>query len=628
MTAWPSGVEVVANTVTIVVALSGLAIAVLQQWPPFRRLVLKAPIRRAVSLSRHRLRHLDADPHHASVTRDDLQRLAGARRGRRARRRLVAAIADPMLDAALESRDLLPADVLSEVIPRLHDDGWTTGAAPLSRILRRAGSSRASSLLARILYPADTETVQRVARQAAVALDRLTACTPLSMERQGSLLSDSDRQPFAGLVTALTGAPVLVDAAASRARTADKLLLWHSFAFRAPGQTRVDAPARYEAVHSGAGCRAWDPSARPPGDFDARVLDLRSATLAEAAERSYLAMVLETTETCYAATEGSGPAGQAGCKSVPVSCDGADPLSRISRQPQAHAAPLLSCRPDGSRTVLLTSYASLISSDGYLMLAQRTGRVRHGRDVLSATAGGVIEPRGPGGEGDIDACGMPDPMATVLRESREEVGFAPEPDMIRPMGVFLANIRDVDDGHQPTGQLVAVALFIGRTSETAHELRHLAATRADLARGQFEQAGLTAWSMASPDFLARTARRNARHLDQHAMLSALYASVVLFGPEPTRAAFTTAFRDAPWWALSPHADGRPRLVRDPRHLVEDGGSRLASVGPAAWGRAWQGLGDPDVRTDHGRPAPKLRGRVQGRRRAGRGPGSGRTGPRR
>lgn len=542
--------EATANALTLLVAVGTALLALIRRFDRTQRRVLGRPLRRA--------------------RKKVLRSLPGGDGARNASLgALLQRLEKVQIDALLEEERLAPGALIAKALAgdRSADavdgrPGWVVRSRAIRDYLDEARSLKGSSLLSRILYPEETRDLRRALGETKEHVERFDRCEPVGERAEGSTALSFGS--FAAFVAGLSGAVVLVDAAASRSRHAESVLLWHSRRYRSHEHPADDGRGDYATEHGAGGCSAWETADRPPGDFDQRVIDLRSATLAEATTEGYLAMVLETAETCYATTE---LGATIGCKHVEPTWarDPAAPVvRRLGRAPSGVAL------GDGQgRVVLLTSYVAVISADGQLLLARRTGQVRHGQGTLSATAGGVLEPGAAGAGGDTDDCGMPDPLTCVLRETREEIGLELRPEACRPVSVFLANIRGRTAETRNDGQLVGVVLYLATIEGTADEARQAAASGADPARGAFEQDGLACVPLTSPGDVAAWAHDHASQLDQHGLLSCLYASTARFGHAETRTAFSRAFEEAPWWALSPYADGADRLVRDPRHLIED-----------------------------------------------------------
>lgn len=567
-----------ADGLTILLVLLGACVALVRRLPAFRRYQLRTPIRRA-------LRRLDRPERQALV------RWSGG-----SRRRLVGALGNRVL-AVAEGTGETPATALAALLADLHSAGstseahdgrgppWTATAAPFTSLLAAARLPDATSLISRIIYPEEAREVASVISRLYRHVSRVSSCVPVHPDRQQAVAWGATG--FSSFVTSLTGAPILVDASSTKSGCADQVLLWHEQRFLGAWREGQELhfgtrpSIRYRDLHgSTAGCAAREPADRPPGDFDQRVLRLRSASLCESITAGVTTMVLETAETCYAVTELGGEC--IGCKHVVPSrvADQHAPVVTISDD----QVTTLAGEESLTRTVLLTSYVSLITADGQLALARRTGHVSHGANVLSATAGGVIEPQDPPMPRDIDDYGIPDPLSAVLREAQEEIGYVPERQSWRPVAVFQANIRGRSDEHRDDGQLVAVVLYLAHTELSMEELQRSAATFADPARGKFEQRGVIGCPLRGARKTANWAARYAVELDQYAMLSVVYACAFVHGVEETQRRFARAFPRVPWWNRSPYADGAARLVRDPRHLVP--AAKLEESGPAAWTRSW------------------------------------------
>lgn len=444
--------------------------------------------------------------------------------------------------------DVRPAADAEPIMSGLADDGRTalTVRPRLHTLLAEVGDPAKAALTARLLFSEDARSLADKARRARTSL------TPFA-----SLQKVAVRSAFADLVTDLSGAPILADASDARGGVAHEAVVWHRRQYRG-GTTE----GTYDEVHD-RGCSAWGGSRRP-GDYDSRTLDLDSVALVEDRGRGRLAFLLGTAETCYGATEqGQQPWG---CKHLPPLGSDQDPGTRWVDGERA-----------GTRHCLLTSYISLVTADGALVLAKRSGTVRTGLDVLSATGGGVCEPGGP--ERGIDALpsGWPDPVGTGLRELREEIGLELERHQVRPVAVFLANSigqsHPVEQSHSVEqggvaweGQLVASLLSVARTPLSLRELEQLSLHAADLADGAFEVAGLVAVDLSTVDEVAAWSREHATELDQHGFLSLLYAARLKWGAEATTKAFSTAFSDRRWWQL-PRPGAPSRVWADPARLI-------------------------------------------------------------
>jgi hypothetical protein len=626
---WSGLPERIAAIVTIVVPIVTLAIAGLRSSRRFRRYILTAAFRRP--LRRAQLPVL-------LPRRDRWPRWSRYRR----RRELIAALAgsfvggDGPLLRALDGEDVLPVDILSELLAsgpyhcraEVDRGGF---ARDLERVTRAAATTRAQGLLARILYPDDVRTLRELAASLADHLSRfacaLTVPTSRPLGLAGSAGASDDHAgaatSFAEFVTALSGAVVLGDSVDTRSRYVDDVLLWHRRSHRAtsrPTAAAVGGRDGYADEHDAAGsCSIQLPKEldRKVGDFDRRVLTFRKLEIVSSPEKGRVSFVLDTSETCYLATEQGEALGEVadavGCKHL-LPLPGADPGFALrlpggrSGAPGASRYVVERMTPDEGPVMLITSYVSLLTNDGSVVLARRTSHVRHGQGVISATAGGVIEPDGEGRIGDVDERGMPSPLVGVLRETQEELGLSLSPGAPKPVAVFLANARNlgqVGSSESPRagrGQLVVTVLYLCRVTHDLAGLREVLLS-ADPSLGGFEvddlvELGATSaagWSLSKR--LAREARERASWLDQHGLLSCLYAAAVVDGPKTAQEEFRRAFAERPWWAIGGGRDGSmvPRVVRDPRRLVassapSSAASRLEeAVTTGCWRQEWEAL---------------------------------------
>jgi 8-oxo-dGTP pyrophosphatase MutT (NUDIX family) len=552
------------GAVTVAAALFTIVVALLRTVRSYRAHTLLSAVHR---VARHRRTfHWDVE---------EADRLAAVR--------FALHVANELL-VQLDVTQLTPADAVAEALaswqPKDRKDvvPWRSDAT--GALLQRASLPRATSLTSRILYPEETPIFRRLLREAGDLLSAVGRCKPIptSSFRSGE---SPGKEEFPEFAQWLTGAAILVDATVTRARFAETVHVWHSRAYRG---VRDEASDRYDTAHrSGHGCHAWQRQlairsaatrprpARMVGDFDKRVLHLRGATLCEDVREGYLAFVLETSETCYAATEDPGrgfwtapgainSSRHVGCKNVLVSerRRKGDPVFRRSSDGSVRRR----C-PDSGRVGLVNAYVAIVSCDTppSLALVRRTGRVAHGQNVISASAGGLIDPGAPGPNGDVNTAGQPDPLATIIRECREELGVSLSRERCRPIVVFLANIREQAEELEGEGQLgIAVILYIAITNHTYADLSKTARL-ADPARGAFKQQGLVACPLSSVEDVAQWTRTHAAELDQHGMLSCVYASAAIFGPAESREAFAKVYVSQPWWVISPYKSNQDRLVR-------------------------------------------------------------------
>lgn len=144
----------------------------------------------------------------------------------------------------------------------------------------------------------------------------------------------------------------------------------------------------------------------------------------------------------------------------------------------------------------------------------------------------------------------------------------------------------VGDAHVAINGAQIAELPTGEALDSG-EVEKAAKTQADQARGRFERSGLRWCPAESPGGMAGWMRENAARLSIHALMACTYSSLVIFGRTATEAALSSAFADRPWWAISPYSPPVPRLVRDPRCLMEPG--CIDEAGPPAWAAAWESL---------------------------------------
>jgi 8-oxo-dGTP pyrophosphatase MutT (NUDIX family) len=593
-------------TVIFIGAVISLAGTGLRRSQRFRRWSLVAPLRVATRTSlraRRRQNGRDEKQAREGNIRVLQEEFGSVREFRKTVKSLIAQ----------HDNDPVAGFLLADLIagaPMRGEHEWPRLAPVLLRIFTLAAKQRSSRMIARLLYPEDVKAYSALFGGIAEAVRQLAMSAPVAFDMYrpavGAQVRAGRDAGFASFVTAFTGAVVLADAADSRSRCAEQVLIWHSRRFHdgeSPDGTRQDTEPqnlRYDDRHvDGVGCSKWPDKDRRLGDFDQRVLHLRSVALAEATAEDGLSIVLETSETCYGITE-AGESG-AGCKNVPAYMGDTlpgDPLYfRSEREPvpgsgQGYDYRIARQDPDAGRVTLLTSQLGLVTADDQLVLQDRTSGVRHDASVIGASAGGVISLGGVTPSGDLDEAGWPDPAAAIAREALEETGVEVSPASCRPLCVYLLNARDRAKSRSApqTGQLGAAILYMARTSLTSHEVAEAAKTGSDLARGTYERSGLTMCPAGDAQQMAHWAKEKAELLSMHAVIACTYASLVLFGREETEDALSEAFAEAPWWAIGAHEPSpAPRLIRDPRALMR--GSCIDAVGPptSKWPSAWDGL---------------------------------------
>jgi 8-oxo-dGTP pyrophosphatase MutT (NUDIX family) len=397
----------------------------------------------------------------------------------------------------------------------------------IAQALETMASLSNASLTARLLYPDDVTAV--VARSKG-ALDSLSPF-------EGLQLVPLDRT-FADFATETSGAPILVDASRSRSGVAVDVRVLHSRSYRGAG-----CVGTYEDHHSFGPCAAGD-EVVDPTDYDGRALDLHRVELARHPARGELVFLLATGETCYAATEHRDKAWA--CKRLRRLEPGSSPGVEWTNG-----------RRGGSRLSLLTSYVAVLTADGSLVLCARSRNPRNALGALSATGGGVCEPGSPVSPVDANAFGWPDPIATGVRELREEVGLVVDRNSVRPVAVFLANSMGEREGGL-YGQVVPTVLSVAHSSLSFEQIRDNASHSSDLAHGSYEVAGLEEVPMRDLSEVATWARDQSDRLDQHGLLSIIYAARLRWGPDEVASKFQSEFASRPWWRSSSAAGGDRR----------------------------------------------------------------------
>lgn len=624
-------ISIAANSLTAVLAIVTICAAILRPVAPIRaamlRTMLRRPARSPTAWRVEGIHNLLGTPATTPSRRNDLLRLV-SRPNLRARRRLIRDLSLPVR-RVLDGEQLLPADCLAAFLAsRPGARPWPDQAIALRSLMRAASTTRAAGLLARLLYPDDVAMIRRLCSDLAAHLGRFAEASPVPVARLASAVGDDT---FALFATRLSGAVILVDAVETRSRLADGTLVWHERAYRGAQMSVADEHSTrdgYRTAHArGSACELGTTVPdRRVGDFDRRVLNLESVTIVESTSAGRVVFALETTETCYLATE-QGDALLAadaprreriGCKHLLPGRTEPELDSIVTADP---AAPGLYGvrvgRRGAGRVCLLTSYTFVLTSDDHLVLARRSKKVRHGQDVISATAGGVIEPDDDGPLGDVDDVGMPSPLRGVLREAAEEIGMTTDEFSVKPICVFLANVRNTSGTRVGRGQVLAAVLHVARLDRPWSDVAGDVA-KADPSLGRFELEDLVAIPIGvhatsgcrtsqtgTSRTLARYARDHASDLDQHGLLSMLYAAAYLDGPDSARAAFTEAFADRPWWDI-PAGDIRPRVVRSPATLL--GMTTFDTAPEADWAAAWAGLDDSLIAASPRSKSANRRGR--------------------
>jgi len=510
----------------------------------------------------------------------------------RVHRNVVRATIAGHLHRRFEGEDLYPADIVAEINSEM--DEWPLELGQKVELLAECFDAIARSRgFLDVLVTADMKEIKARSRECERFVSLFRERRPVDR----SLLADADQglgQEFANWITSISGAVVISNALSSRHCVLDEVLIWHSRRFRQQikdGDDESDRTVpRYEDSHAAGKVCLSESVARDErrrlGDFDQRVLVFKSASVTNAGHTGRTGFVLETMETCYAASElgNSSYASElweldrrskllVGSKNLGEGINASSfRLSNQLAMDGGSAAPhwLKSDVLYGS-VILLTAYVTPITSDGVILLGQRGDRVKQGAKLISAAAGGIVEPGGTGVGGDVDRItGMPDPAVTVRREFREELGVELEPELLQPAGLFLCNQRNPvgsADGRR-RGQIVMSVVYLAKLSESLAQLREkgLVGDQARM-RGEMralvpvEVDGVTAPSGADRcRMVARWAKAHESELDQHALVSLAFATAFLDSVEAAKEAFGACFLDP--------MDGGSRWVVDPSELVE------------------------------------------------------------
>jgi 8-oxo-dGTP pyrophosphatase MutT (NUDIX family) len=410
--------------------------------------------------------------------------------------------------------------------------------AQVRRLLEALEKPDGHGLIASLLYRDQIGAMRDRVRAAIGAAEPFERLDPLTRLTEPQL-------ELGGWVTAVVGTPILADSLDARARVGGRVRVWSSSEYVGQGQTSTT----YEQVHQ-SGCEAWAQGRRKAGDYDGRVMVVRSCTTFEDRATGELTFVVQTVESCYASTE-QGGVRPWGCKHLPLV--GTDVPPDIAFVNQA------SLTAKGQIQPILTSFASVMTSDKKLLLCRRSKAVNSGAGLISATGGGVFEPGDAGRRPiDRDACGWPDPALSVCRELSEELGLDVRRGQLKPACVFLANSRNTL--RDAEGQLVVCSLYLGRVDGDLDAVKSGLWSRANLATGRFEVDDLIAIDVGTIELFENDLKRLEEPLDQHALLSCIYTAHLLWGDDDD-----TNRRVRKFFSSYP----RPALVGEPQQLLPD-----------------------------------------------------------
>lgn len=489
--------------------------------------------------------------------------------------------------------------------------------------LRASVRPSRDSVIARLLAPTRATALADAAERLVLALDSFLLHEPINSEELTRVRvvremgAADDQVRFSDFVSAFSGAIVLADSTQTRSGCAADLKVWHSRSYAPqtedPAEGRVanfdDRHQRDPSLRSRNATCEWESTMRKRSktradDYDGRVLDLRAVKLVRDSRNGFVNFVLQTTETCYAATEESRYA----CKGLRVA--DVDPLTprwtvdettMVSKQTQ-----------DPSRLALVTAFAGVVlqysekgSLKRALILSRRSHDARNGASALSITGGGVVNLSIGGFAGDEDEEGFPDPIAAVIRELEEELGIVVPRSSVNPEAVYIHNQRDAwtSKDRTATGQLVATThftvnlpmTFLGLLERRSHASRH---------NGLYENSGLVSIEMppagrngevtdkqnrAAAGRFARSLKGLSGTVDQRAIVSALYASAAIYTIRATVSAFSSVWRQ-PWykdnWSgkLETYHSKHDRLARPLANQLDVATfARVSTLSKELWG---------------------------------------------
>lgn len=484
-------------------------------------------------------------------------------------------------------------------------------------VLTEALEPRSSTLVGRYLLPDRVEQSDEHLTSVLAYLHQFAGLEPAGLPAD----AQNVHKNLTGAVSAITGAVILADVSTVRARCFDRVAVWHRGTWRGahpepPRRTRFDALTRnpetepwlntaYQQHARGSTNRLED-----IGDYNGRVpvLGFVGARQRPGSEGTTLVMI--TDETDYASTEPAvrseaDPADleETCCKKLPSrwTLRGAARFQSLAAPSPAGAEP--AARPigavltEGRRAPLVNGKLCLVSDtpDGrFLVLMQRSGRTANAPGVLGPTAGGVVELPVHDDRRDGDPFGAVDVLAGTERELTEELGLTPGDFILEPSCVFLSNSSPRRTGTSAAmkGEILCTVLSTGRTSlgpDGFAERRY----RASPSKGRYESDGLLfvpmgdgaqdlATALATGAFVRGEPRVCAPggdrepiidYLEQSALIGAIYAAAMLYGPGATIEAFSTGdYWGTPWWARR-WPDGSPRIVQRPAALLTGLGDR-------------------------------------------------------
>lgn len=423
--------------------------------------------------------------------------------------------------------DTVRADEFLEAMSTAYTTfGWAENARRSAATARRCRRWTGAVLLDIVRYPGEVARIRDYLREVTNHAELLGGYVPVESEA-------SETVPFPDLMTALSGAVVLGDASETRARVFGHVTV--------VDRQRRRTPHRIDDCGAAATLKS--------GDYDGSVLDVRAVGRARHPTSPRFGLVLETKSSCYAETES--PTGR-GCKHLSTGEDRPQPTEfRFDRDvpgPDGWTAWRASEHAD--RTNLLTAYVLIRTSDDRLVLTQRSENVNNGLDVLSLSAGGVVEFHDGNQMSDANAAGAPDVRGAVVRECLEELGVELVDESVRAMCALQVNSCGLTSDGLPEGQVLTAVIFAGSCAMTFDEVVECQRSRSDPATGSFEVSHLEYVEFGdTPDELSAWLVDNSARIDQHLLVGISYAMLLRFGSERTGSALLSAFAESPWWKI-------------------------------------------------------------------------------
>jgi ADP-ribose pyrophosphatase YjhB (NUDIX family) len=402
------------------------------------------------------------------------------------------------------------------------------------------------------------ELARRIAERAELfdsVLDRFVNLEPIKWNELRQF--GSKEELFAQAASRLSGALVLIDAADSRTHRAESVAIWHSDEYR-PIIDQLRS-AGYGASHGGDAelpC-AWNREMRDqrsqsrPSDYDGRTIDMRGVSLVRDTRRGGLHLLIDTAESCYAATE----VGRHRCKHLSPG-DVGNPVWSAHQEDVRWERVF---EPNGRTALLTVSAAVTISSRNggrSILVMKRAGNLRNGSHVL-AIPGGVVTLGFAGLAGDEGVLGLPALEHAIAREFYEEIGIDIAASKWDPVATYLMNQRSADSAQ---GELVASVMFSASSGLTLDDLRRARATDAHQA-GRYESTDLEEIPLVMPSSTARShtqaarsfaalVRESADQIDQRTFLACIYAASELYGQSEAIDAFDSEMGSRPWPEIS------------------------------------------------------------------------------